>query len=97
MIRKLLLVGKRLTFSSFKEDADKSFTRSFELYLPIKKYWEINDLLQTADYLIASNESVAEIHLVYNKIFKTAAPFALKEADRSWLFRRSMSTKGGEL
>ncbi|MBI2602317.1 MAG: hypothetical protein HYW48_04605 [Deltaproteobacteria bacterium] len=93
MIRRLLLVGKRLSFSSFKETEDKSFSRSFELYLPIDKYWEIDSLLQTADYLIASNESVAEIQLVYNKIFKKAAPFAMKETDRSWLFRRSNSTK----
>lgn len=97
MIRKHLLVGKRLTFSAAKEQDDKSINRSFELYLPIEKYWEIASLLETADYLIANNESVAEIQLVYTKIFKMAAPFALKEVDRSWLFRRSTSSKAPEI
>ncbi|MBQ47327.1 MAG: hypothetical protein CMP10_07640 [Zetaproteobacteria bacterium] len=60
-----------------------------ELTLPIKSLWKINDIIQEANYLTASNEAKSAIYAIHKKIYKMAAPFANSEEDRQWLYQKS--------
>ena len=57
--------------------------------MPIKVYWDIQELLKAAAYLLASQEHMADVQEVYRQVFKKAAPCAIYESDRTWLLKRS--------
>ncbi|NRA44206.1 MAG: hypothetical protein HRU09_04520 [Oligoflexales bacterium] len=59
--------------------------------MPLQEYWKLLDLLQKADFLLASKEQMADIQAIYRRVFKLVAPYAVFETDRLWLVKRSSS------
>lgn len=54
--------------------------------MPIEAFWAVRDLIQKADYLIATSHETQSVNDIYKKIFKKVAPHAVSESDRTWLY-----------
>ena len=93
MIRKFLVVSNRVSFAATKYDEEQANTVLVDLIMPLDAYWEINRLLHKADYLMASQEQTTDIQEIYRQVFKEAAPYAVSENDRNWLFKRAGKAK----
>ena len=89
MIRKYLVCGKQLYIQSKKFDALQEIGQIVELFMPIEKYWEAEDLMKNANYLLASGEPNSDIVAAYKKVFALCAPFAVTEKERIWLYDKS--------
>lgn len=73
--------------SSIKLEDEHQTLYNIDLLMPLDVFWEINELLRIANYLLASDEQMADIHEIYKTIFRKAAPYAVFETDRSWLYQ----------
>ncbi|MEZ4741645.1 MAG: hypothetical protein R3B45_04235 [Bdellovibrionota bacterium] len=62
-----------------------------EIEIPIRDYWQSQDLLKHADFLVANSENIAEVREVYRRFFKLVAPYAISEKDKIWLYERAKS------
>lgn len=56
--------------------------------MPLKTYWQLNDLLRQADYLLAEKEQQADVQGLYKDVFKIACSHAIYESDRTWLIKQ---------
>ncbi len=89
LIQKLLLVGQRIALTSSRMEEERIFQRAVPLLLPIEKFWDLDKMVQEADYLLANENSPADLKTLYKKIYQLAAPYAAKENDRRWLYKKS--------
>jgi hypothetical protein len=96
MIRKFLIVGKQeMLLSSAKLENERQSLYHIDLLLPLDVYWQIAALLQKAQYLLASDEEMADIHEIYKGIFRKAALYAVFETDRLWLLQNGQQKTMG--
>lgn len=89
MIRKFLIVGKHVHLSSTKEEDEQAASYTIDLSMPITVYWQLNSLLEKANFMTSSNDDTTDIQEIYRKVFKQSAPYAVIENDRLWLIKRS--------
>ncbi len=92
MIRKYLVCSKHLFLSSTKHDEPGNKVPIVELLLPIKEFWEVEELMKAVDYLVASNEDPILVNEAVQKIFKKVAPYAVNEKDRTLLYGKASSS-----
>ncbi|MFK7872048.1 MAG: hypothetical protein AB8C84_02605 [Oligoflexales bacterium] len=93
MIRKFLTIGAELHLSSAKWDDDLDQQgRTVDLYIPLDVFWEMQETIEKINYLKATHVPASDIKERYRKVFKIAAPYALFEIDRLWLYKESGST-----
>lgn len=64
-----------------------------ELLLPIRVFWEIEDILSHTNYKIASGASDLDIEQSYKQVYRMSARFALYEISRVWLHRKGFIEK----
>ena len=76
-----------------RAEDERLFRRAIELNLPIESYWHLNKMIKEADYTMANEQSVADVKALYTKIFQFSASFAIKEADRDWLYKMGRGIK----
>lgn len=93
MIRKFLVCGKALHLQSKPHEAYREMGSVHELMLPIRVFWEIEDILQQTNYKIASGASVLDVEHSYKQIYRMSARFALYEVSRAWLYRKGLAEK----
>lgn len=89
MIRKYLVCTRQLHLSTKRLDESGTKAPVVELLLPIKVFWEVEELMKTMDYLIASNEDPIIINDSVLKIYKKVAPYAVNEKDRIFLYGKA--------
>jgi hypothetical protein len=89
LIRKYLICSRHLFLSSAKHDEPGNKVPIVELLLPIKDFWELEELMKSMDYLIASNEDPILVNETVQKIFKKVAPYAVNEKDRIFLYAKA--------
>lgn len=89
MIRKYLICGKKQLYLQSKNiEAYQEVGRVVELLMPIKDFWQLQDMIKDVNYLIASGEPQTEVVASYKKVLQGSARFAVKEMDRLWLYGR---------
>ncbi len=93
MINKVLIIGSRLVLASVRPEEERIFRRAIDLSMPIEAYWELQKLMDEADYLVANEDSQADLKAIYSKIYILCASHALKEADRDWLYKKGSGAK----
>jgi hypothetical protein len=59
-----------------------------DLELPLRTFWESEQIIKQADYLIASSEDSSEIRELYSRLLRLVATYATSEKDRNWIFER---------
>lgn len=89
MIRKYLVCSRPLFISTKRLDEHGNKAPVVELLLPLKIFWEVEELLKTMDYLIASNEDPLLVTDSTKKVFKKVAPYAVHEKDRTFLHEKA--------
>lgn len=89
MIRKYLTCGRHLHLSTKKLEDTGTKAQVVELLLPIKVFWEVEELLKSMDYLIASSEDPILVNECAQKVYKKVAPYAVNEKDRAFLHGKS--------
>jgi len=92
LIRKYLVCSRHLVLSSSRHDEPGSKVPIVELLLPIKEFWEVEELMKFIDYLVASNEDPILVNETMQKIFKKVAPYAVNEKDRTFLHGKASSS-----
>ena len=65
-----------------------------EILMPVDVFIEVRDMLEKTDYMIASSDNLADIHEIYRKVYRKAAPYAVMEKDRAILYERARSSYG---
>lgn len=88
MIRKYLVCGKTLYLQSRPHEVYRDMGHVHELLLPIRTFWEIEDILGQINYKIAAGASVMDVEHSYKQIYRMSARFALFEMSRAWLHRK---------
>lgn len=89
MIRKYLVCARQLHLSTKRLDESGTKVPVVELLLPIKVFWEVEEMMKTMDYQIASNEDPILINETVTKIYKKVAPYAVSEKDRAFLYGKA--------
>ena len=92
MIRRFLVISNRVSFSSVKLEEEKA-VYCVDLNMPIETYWQMRELLREADFLLTNPETSPEVGEFYKKVFVEAAPYAIAEVDRQWLYKHSQASK----
>lgn len=96
MIHKFLIISKNhVMISSSKIEDESNSLYNVDLLMPLDIYWDVGKLINLADYLVAGEEHQADVHEIYKKIFRKAAPFAVFETDRLWLYQHSHHQSSG--
>ena len=89
MIRKFLICGKQVYLQNKKMESFNEIGTVVELIMPIEKFWEAEELMKTANYLLASGEPGSDVIAAYKKVFVLCAPFAVTEKERFWLYDKA--------
>ncbi len=63
--------------------------------MPIKLFWDIEQLLKRIDYLVASGEDPVLINEIYRKVYVKVAKYAVHEKDRIFLYDKVASSNSG--
>ncbi len=88
VIHKFLVMTKRIFLSSTKLDETLHRVQCVELYMPVQTYWDVLGMLKEVDYLLASEEPVVDIQLMYKEIYHKLIPFAKSDGDRNMLLAK---------
>lgn len=91
MIRKFLVCGKQLFLASKKVEESGPRTPTVELLMPIKLFWDIQQILKQIDYSVASGEDPVLITELYRKVYTKVAKYAVTEKDRVFLYEKILS------
>ena len=79
-----MVCGKQIFLTSMKRD-DADGQRPIELSLPIETFWEVQEILKEADYMIAQSEDRSLLSSRYLDLYRKVLPYAVNERDRLWL------------
>lgn len=93
MIRKFLVCGKTLYLQSRPHETYRDLGSVHELLLPVRIFWEIEDILSQINYSIASGASALDVEHSYKQVYRMSARFALFEVSRVWLHRKGQADK----
>ncbi len=90
MIRKILVISKKQVFlTSAKFEEERSSHQMIDLFLPPETHWDLLKLLKKANFLFVLDNQSPDVLESYKEIFRLVAPYAVAEADKMLLFRKS--------
>ena len=62
---------------------------TIELQMPIEKFWELESVVKETDFYVAAGDSPVELRDIQRKLFRLAAPYAVQEKQRTWLYEKA--------
>ncbi len=87
MIRKYLICGKKQIYLQSKNlDSYGEIGKVIELVLPVRDFWDLEQLVRDVNYFLAAGEAPAEVATSYRKVLRRSARYAVRELDRTWLY-----------
>ena len=91
MIKKYLVLQKQIYLANKKPtEFEGEIPEIMEISMPVQSFWEVRELLESSDYMIASRADAVAIQEVYKKVFKMLAPWAVVEVQRTFLYQKSI-------
>lgn len=83
-----MVCGKQLFLSNKKLEDGAVSGPVLELLLPIKLFWELEELLKQIDYMNSSSEDPVLIADAYRRVYRKVFKYVVSEKDRLLLQER---------
>lgn len=89
MIKKFLIIAKHIYLQSKVFELHDEQNLTIELLLPIEKFWELEKVVKQTDFYVAAGDSPVELRETQRRLFRLAAPYAVQEKQRTWLYEKA--------